>query len=77
MDAELKPARETPFYLRGNYAPVQDEVTLDALEVEGAIPPELNGLYLRNGPNPSEGSSQHWFFGDGMLHGLRLGGGPA
>lgn len=77
MDAELKPARETPFYLRGNYAPVQDEVTLDALEVEGAIPPELDGLYLRNGPNPSEGSSQHWFFGDGMLHGLKLGGGKA
>lgn len=68
---------KTPFFLRGNYAPVQDEVTLDALEVEGAIPPELTGVYLRNGPNPSEGSSQHWFFGDGMLHGVALQGGQA
>ncbi len=68
---------ETPFHLRGNFAPVADEATLTDLKVEGAIPSELAGLYVRNGPNPKSGVSGHWFFGDGMLHGLRLAGGRA
>jgi carotenoid cleavage dioxygenase-like enzyme len=63
---------ELPFHLRGNFAPVQDEVTALDLRVEGAIPPELSGRYLRNGPNPKSGASEHWFFGDGMVHGVRL-----
>jgi len=61
-----------PFHLTGNYAPVMDELTRFDLPVEGAIPPELTGLYVRNGANPKSGSSPHWFFGDGMLHGVRL-----
>jgi len=39
-------------YLVGNFAPVKDELTVTDLPVEGAIPPEINGRYLRNGPNP-------------------------
>ncbi|WP_407645449.1 carotenoid oxygenase family protein [Amycolatopsis alkalitolerans] len=35
------------------------------------MPPELTGWYLRNGPNPRD-ESQHWFTGDGMIHGVRL-----
>ena len=66
-----------PFHLRGNYAPVQDEVTLTDLRVEGAIPPELRGLFVRNGPNPRSGTSAHWFVGDGMLHGIRFESGRA
>jgi carotenoid cleavage dioxygenase len=27
---------------------------------------------LRNGPNPKSGTSGHWFFGDGMVHGVCL-----
>jgi carotenoid cleavage dioxygenase len=61
-----------PFHLTGNYAPVMDELTRFDLPVQGAIPPELTGLYVRNGANPKSGSSPHWFFGDGMLHGVRL-----
>ena len=38
----------------------------------GAIPEELSGLYVRNGSNPLPGYSPHWFFGDGMVHGVRL-----
>jgi len=68
---------EPPFHLRGNYAPVQQEVTAFDLTVTGAIPPDLRGLYVRNGPNPSSGVSSHWFTGDGMLHGVALGGGHA
>lgn len=59
------------FFEQGNYAPVPDELTDYDLPVEGAIPPELDGWYLRNGPNPRE-SSAHWFTGDGMIHGVRI-----
>ena len=39
---------------------------------QAGIPPELNGLYVRNGPNSWTGSTDHFFMGDGMLHGIRL-----
>ena len=60
-----------PFFRAGNYAPVTDELTAFDLPVEGAVPPELNGWYLRNGPNPRQ-TTAHWFTGDGMIHGVRL-----
>ncbi|MFN4224931.1 MAG: carotenoid oxygenase family protein [Hyphomonas sp.] len=61
-----------PWHLRGNWAPLPDDRTETQLEVEGAIPPELNGTYIRTGPNPKSGTSAHWFLGDGMVHGIRL-----
>jgi carotenoid cleavage dioxygenase-like enzyme len=64
-------------HLSGNFAPVSDELTVHDLPVTGAIPPELTGWYLRNGPNPQDAASPHWFFGDGMIHGVRLEGGRA
>lgn len=70
-------AEEKPYWLKGNLAPVMEEVTTFDLPVEGAIPPELNGLYARNGANPKEGHSGHWFMGDGMLHGVSLKDGKA
>ncbi|MTD53461.1 carotenoid oxygenase family protein [Amycolatopsis pithecellobii] len=66
----------TDFHLSGVYAPVHDELTEFDLPVTGALPPELVGWYLRNGPNPRE-SSAHWFNGDGMVHGIRLENGRA
>ncbi len=66
-----------PAHLAGNFAPVPDEATAYDLEVTGAIPPGLTGWYLRNGPNPHEAASAHWFTGDGMVHGVRLDGGRA
>jgi carotenoid cleavage dioxygenase len=67
---------EGQFFQRGNYAPVPDELTETHLPVEGAIPPELDGWYLRNGPNPRQPNS-HWFTGDGMIHGVRIESGAA
>ena len=64
------------FFELGNYAPVPDELTEFDLPVEGAIPPEIDGWYLRNGPNPRKPVA-HWFAGDGMIHGVRLEGGAA
>ena len=46
-----------PAHLQGNGAPVHDELTITGLRVSGAIPPELNGRYLRNGANPFTGMS--------------------
>ncbi|MEU5300803.1 carotenoid oxygenase family protein [Streptomyces noursei] len=66
-----------PPHLAGNFAPVTDELTAYDLPVTGTIPPELTGWYLRNGPNPQDAASRHWFFGDGMVHGVRLEGGRA
>ena len=64
-------------HLAGNYAPVLDELTTAELPVTGAIPPELAGWYLRNGPNPRDADSGHWFVGDGMVHGVRVENGRA
>ncbi|MEU4931913.1 carotenoid oxygenase family protein [Streptomyces yokosukanensis] len=61
-----------PYFLAGNYAPVAGELTTHELPVTGAIPSELAGWYLRNGPNPHDAAGGHWFFGDGMIHGVRL-----
>ena len=70
-------ARRPAWFLRDNFAPVFDEVEVTKLEVIGAIPPSLDGLYVRNGPNPPNGKSPHWFFGNGMLHGLQISNGKA
>lgn len=63
-------------FLEGNLAPVTEEVTVFDLEVTGTIPGELDGRYLRNGPNPFldqvDPAKYHWFTGEGMVHGIRL-----
>jgi carotenoid cleavage dioxygenase len=69
---------ENPF-LAGNYGPVPDETTSFELTTEGAVPAELNGRYLRIGPNPyaPPQGEYHWFLGDGMVHGVELRDGKA
>lgn len=67
-------------FLRGNLAPVDVEITAFDLAVTGRIPPELNGRYVRNGPNPMKDidpDKYNWFIGDGMVHGVRLSDGKA
>ncbi len=60
-------------HMAGYLAPVPDEIDAVDLPVDGALPPELTGRYLRNGPNPLPGEpSRHWFVGHGMVHGIRL-----
>ena len=64
--------------LKGNFGPVDKELTLTELEVIGTIPPQLEGTLLRNGPNPVDPQpNHHWFVGDGMLHGIKLSAGKA
>ena len=67
-------------YLEGAKAPVDSELTAFDLDVTGEIPQELEGRWLRNGPNPFgpvESDSYHWFLGDGMIHGVRIRDGKA
>ncbi|WP_254604955.1 carotenoid oxygenase family protein [Sphingomonas bacterium] len=69
------PPRDAPHpLLTGIHQPMTEELTLTDLAVEGAIPPQLDGRYVRIGPNPAapDPRSYHFFTGDGMLHGVRL-----
>lgn len=67
-------------FLVGEYAPVESEATATDLVIEGALPADIDGRYLRIGPNPIgpvDPATHHWFVGDGMVHGLRLRAGRA
>src|SRR3954462_1394719 len=63
----------------GAWAPNVREWDADGLEVEGDLPADLDGVYLRNTENPVHPSigSYHPFDGDGMLHQLRFRDGTA
>lgn len=57
--------------LQGVYAPVMEELQLQDLKlVKGSIPTDLNGVYLRAGPNAryAPNGRYHPFDGDGMVH---------
>jgi carotenoid cleavage dioxygenase len=71
-------AADKPVFVTGHYTPTQQELTVSELRVEGAIPPELAGRYIRNGHNPKpELVPPYWFEGNGMLHGVRIKNGRA
>jgi len=74
-------AEATNVYLEGNFAPVREEVDLPCPEVEGEIPSDLAGFFLRNGPNPDlpplDAGMYHPFDGDGMIHEMEFAGGTA
>jgi carotenoid cleavage dioxygenase-like enzyme len=72
------PDTDHPF-LTGIHKPMEAELTLEDLPVAGTIPAELDGRYLRIGPNPAapEAKGYHWFTGDGMVHGVALQDGKA
>jgi len=68
-------------YLEGNFAPVTEEVALPCTEIEGEIPTDLAGYFLRTGPNPEFAPPApelyHPFDGDGMIHQVQFGNGTA
>ncbi len=80
LSKEERHARPEHNYLEGNFGPVHEEITAIDLPVTGTVPAELDGRFLRNGPNPisaPDPEKYHWFTGDGMVHGLRLRDGKA
>jgi carotenoid cleavage dioxygenase len=67
------PSHEIPA-LNGNNAPVGREDVFTDMEVIGQVPTDLNGLYVRNGPNayyPPDWR-YHAYDGDGMLHAVQF-----
>ena len=80
VSAALKTRSDDHPYLTGIHKPMDGEVTLTELDVDGEIPTDLDGRYLRIGPNPvtpPKPATYHWFIGDGMAHGLRVKDGKA
>jgi len=74
------PADDDHPYRIGAWAPQFVEYDADDLDViEGAIPPELHGTYLRNTENPVMPAlgRYHPFDGDGMVHAIRFANGRA
>ena len=66
-------------FLGDNFAPVSQEITQNSLKISGQIPPQLQGTFVRNGPNPQVPplGEYHWFDGDGMLHAVEIAAGKA
>lgn len=74
------PADDTHPYRTGAWRPQHVEYDAYDLDVvEGAIPDDLQGTYLRNTENPllPPISRYHPFDGDGVLHSITFGGGEA
>ncbi|MEV6836626.1 carotenoid oxygenase family protein [Streptomyces sp. NPDC051133] len=72
--AGMPAPRHFPF-LEGAFEPVTEELTAFDLPVTGRVPRELNGRFLRNGPNVlglEDPRAHHWMLGEGMVHGVRL-----
>ncbi len=75
MDHEwtsLLPAGDTHPYRTGAWRPQTREWTAVDMHVEGQIPADLNGVYLRNTENPLIAAAEryHPFDGDGMIHAI-------
>ncbi|XP_052211068.1 probable carotenoid cleavage dioxygenase 4, chloroplastic [Diospyros lotus] len=79
IDPPRGQALDPKHVLSDNFAPVDELPPTECEVVEGALPPCLDGAYIRNGPNPQflPRGPYHLFDGDGMLHAIRISGGRA
>jgi len=76
--SSLKPSNHP--YLNGAWTPLMEEVNAEDLDViEGAIPSDLDGVYLRNTENQIHQplGRFHPFDGDAMIHAIDFAGGKA
>ena len=81
MTRAAKPVYPANKYLEGVYAPVPDEavIGLEEMTVEGEVPADLDGIYVRNGPNIRHAplGNYHRYDGDAMLHAVQFNDGRA
>ena len=78
--SELKPSLDPSVLLSGVFAPVCETDPTECRITYGRIPEDLDGVYLRNGPNAAllhRGGGIHAFDGDGMIHAVRMRNGSA
>src|SRR5678816_4947454 len=69
VNSSLRPSNHP--YLTGAWTPLLEEVDATDLEViEGAIPTDIDGVYVRNTENQVQQplGRYHPFDGDGMVH---------
>ena len=73
------PAADDHPYRTGAWRPQRTEFDAWDLDVQGEIPDDLVGVYLRNTENPLLPAIEryHPFDGDGMLHSISFAGGEA
>ena len=74
------PAGDDHPYRTGPWRPQRNEWRADGLEVvEGEVPEDLDGVYLRNTENPLHPPirNYHPFDGDGMIHSIEFSNGKA
>ncbi|KAK0605615.1 hypothetical protein LWI29_028888 [Acer saccharum] len=80
IDPPLHPSVDPTCMFTGNFSPVNELPPTKRLVVDRELPISLNGVYIRNGPNPQHmprGCPLHFFEGDGMLHSLQFSKGRA
>lgn len=78
--ASTLPADDDHPYRTGPWRPQHNEWRADDLEVvQGRVPDDLDGVYLRNTENPLHPPAQHYhpFDGDGMIHSVEFCNGKA
>jgi carotenoid cleavage dioxygenase-like enzyme len=78
VKATLQPSNHP--YLNGAWTPQHEEVTaFDLAVIEGKIPDDIDGVYLRNTENQLHQplGRYHPFDGDGMIHQIDFSGGKA
>ncbi|XP_059303526.1 probable carotenoid cleavage dioxygenase 4, chloroplastic [Lycium ferocissimum] len=79
IDPPFHPSVGPKYTLSDNFAPVDELPPTECEVVKGSLPSCLDGVYIRNGPNPQylPRGPLHFFDGDGMLHSTRISQGKA
>ncbi|KAJ9537123.1 hypothetical protein OSB04_029856 [Centaurea solstitialis] len=74
LDPPLQESADPRFVLSDNFAPVGEVSPTECEVVHGSIPTCLEGVYIRNGPNPqfAQSGPYHFFDGDGMVHAVKI-----
>ena len=66
---------EASDYSKIGYCPIHNELSQAEVTIEGELPSDLNGIYLRNGTNSPfdrNESRRHMFNGAGMIHQVHI-----